>query len=260
MKVSVVIPARYASTRFPAKLLAGFRGRPVLQHTWEAVQQMKLADEILVAVDDDRLQRAVESWGGKAVMTSTQHKSGLERVASLITLLEGDIILNVQGDEPLIDPLLLDRMVSQAKQSKAAILTAVCPLQSMEEVMNPNIVKTALTQGNQALYFSRSPIPYVRDQEAKDWLKYTSFYGHIGVYCYKRAVLESFATILPSPLEEAEKLEQLRFLEQGYQIEAILTDKRPQGVDTLEDLQRLEQTFTSSLTYPPDSTNKALPK
>lgn len=255
MKVSVVIPARYGSTRFPAKLLANFRDKPVLWHTWKAVNKMKLADELLVAVDDERLYTAVESWGGKAVMTSPQHNSGLERIASLVSSLKGDIILNVQGDEPLIDPVLLDEIVSQAKQSKSAILTAVCPLQSMEEVMNPHIVKTALTQDKQALYFSRSPIPYVRDQEAKDWLKYTSFYGHIGVYCYKRAVLESFATILPSPLEEAEKLEQLRFLEHGYTIEAILTDKRSQGVDTLEDLQKLEQTFTSSLTYLPDSEN-----
>ncbi len=246
MKVSVVIPARYGSTRFPAKLLAPLRGKPVLWHTWEAVKTMKLANELIVAVDDERLYSAVESWGGKAVMTSPRHNSGLERIASLVNLLQGEIILNVQGDEPLIDPMLLDTIVSQAKHSQAAILTAVCPLRSIEEVLNSNIVKTVLTHKNQALYFSRSPIPYVRDHEVQEWLKHASFYGHIGVYCYKRAVLESFATISPSSLEEAEKLEQLRFLEHGYTIEAILTDKRPQGVDTLEDLQRLEQALSES--------------
>ncbi len=243
MKVSVVIPARYGSSRFPAKLLALLAGRPVLWHTLEAVKKMKLADEVLVAVDDERLYTAVESWGGKAMMTSPRHNSGLERIASLVSSLKGDIILNVQGDEPLIDPVLLDRIVSQAKQSKAAILTAVCPLRSIEDVLNPNIVKTVLDKGNQALYFSRSPIPYVRDHELQKWLNHASFYGHIGVYCYKRAVLESFASIPPSPLEDAEKLEQLRFLDHGYKLEAILTDKRPQGIDTLEDLMRLEQTF-----------------
>lgn len=241
MKVSVVIPARYESSRFPAKLLASLGGKPVLKHTLEAVKNMKLADELIVAVDDARLYAAVESWGQKAVMTSTQHNSGLERIASLVDTLQGDLILNVQGDEPLIDPALLDRIVSQAKHSKAAILTAVCPLHTEEEVFNPNLVKVALGQEHRALYFSRSPIPYVRDREPKAWLQYASFYGHIGVYCYKRAVLEQFANIPPSSLEEAEKLEQLRFLDHGYIIEAIQTDTRPEGVDTLEDLMKLEE-------------------
>lgn len=240
MKVSVVIPARYASTRFPAKLLAPLGDKPVLWHTWQAAKKIKLADELIVAVDDERLYKAVESWGGTAHMTASSHNSGLERIASLIDQLKGDIVLNVQGDEPFIEPELLDNLIEKAKGSQAPILTAVCPIQHAQDIFNPNIVKVILSQTSKALYFSRSPIPYVRDIPAADWLEQTSFYGHIGVYCYKRTVLENFIHIPPSPLETAEKLEQLRFLDHGYSIEALLTDSRPQGVDTPEDLQKLE--------------------
>jgi 3-deoxy-manno-octulosonate cytidylyltransferase (CMP-KDO synthetase) len=240
MKVSIVIPARYASTRFPGKLLAPLGDRPVLWHTWQAAKNMKLADELIVAVDDERLHQAVESWGGTARMTGSEHSSGLERIASLVHELKGDIILNVQGDEPFIDPSLLDAIIERAKVSPAPILTAVCPIHREEDIFNPNVVKVILSQESKALYFSRSPIPYVRDVPASEWLQQASFYGHIGVYCYKRAVLENYAKLPQSRLEEAEKLEQLKFLDYGYTLEAIKTNSRPQGVDTPEDLQKLQ--------------------
>lgn len=243
MPVSAVIPARLGSTRLPRKVLADIAGRPLIWHVWNRVRQATRVEQILVATDADEVRSAVESWGGQAVMTSPDCRSGTHRIASIVQQLSGRFVLNVQGDEPLLDPTLLDALVNRWEESSAAIITPIYRMPGAAELFDPNIVKVVRAADGSALYFSRSPVPYVRDVPTGQWLERHTFWGHVGVYGYAREVLEQYEHLPASVLEDTERLEQLRFLEAGYRIQTVVTDYRPIAVDTPEDLARVRERF-----------------
>ena len=243
MKSVAVIPARLGSTRLPRKVMADIQGRPLLWHVWSRVKHAANLDEVYVATDSEDIQKAVQSWGGQAYLTSPECRSGTERIASLLPVLEADFILNVQGDEPLIDPALVDALVSRWAVDQPELVTPVYRLSSAEELGSSNVVKVARAADGRALYFSRQPIPFVRDQPVKDWLDKTTFWGHVGVYGYRRDILEIYPHLPESKLEAAEKLEQLRFLEAGYTFQTVETDYRPAAVDTQADLALIRAIF-----------------
>ena len=224
MKFIGIIPARYASTRFPGKPLAMLGGKPVIQRVYEQVTSV--LGEAYVATDDDRIFKAVESFGGHAVMTRTDHKSGTDRIEEAAIKLQtnADVIINVQGDEPFIQK-------SQLETVKHLL----------EAVQNPNSPKIVCDVNGYAMYFSRSVIPYIRGKESSDWLLHFPFLKHIGLYAYRREVLSQITKLPQSPLELAESLEQLRWLQNGYRIKVGLTDVETVGIDTPEDLERAEQ-------------------
>jgi len=241
VNAAAVIPARLASTRLPGKVLADICGKPLIQHVWEQVSQAKNIDSVIVATDSPEVVRVVSGWGGKAILTDPACQSGTERIASILDQFEGDLILNVQGDEPLVDPGMLEALVAGWMAAPSDLITPVYRITSVEDLTNPNIVKVARAQDGRALYFSRSPIPYVRDWPQEEWLERQAFWGHIGVYGYRRSVLSKYAELPASPLQKAESLEQLRFLEAGYSIYAVETTYRSIAVDTLEDLEKVRQ-------------------
>jgi len=236
-----VIPARLGSTRFPGKLLTPLSGRPLLWHVWSRTCSAASLGEVLIATDAEEIAAAARSWGAEVRMTPADCQSGSQRIATLIPGLEADWILNVQGDEPLIEPQLLDALVAAAEQSPADILTPVFRIRQQQRLEDPNLVKAAVTSGGRALYFSRHPVPYLRDEPREHWAKRHDFLGHVGVYLYRREVLARYGEIPASGLETAEQLEQLRFLAAGYRIDAVLTDYHPLGVDTPEDLAEAER-------------------
>lgn len=240
VKTSVVIPARWKSERLNGKMLADLNGKPVLRHTWERVKKMRYCNELIVATDYDGIYEEVKKWGGKAVMTDEKWKSGTERTASIVDQLEGDFILIVQGDECFINVELLDRLVETWKKDICDIITPICQIKDEEKLMNPNVVKTVIAHDRRALYFSRSPVPYIREKKE---VEMTLHWQHIGVYGYKRLVLEKFFDISISPLEEAEKLEQLRFLEAGYTIMTLEEKGTNLDINTLEDLECARKTL-----------------
>jgi len=237
--VPVLIPARLASTRLPRKVLADIHGQPLIWHVWSRVRQARRISEVYVATDSAEVKAVVEGWGGRVLMTSPDCRSGTERIASCVREVEGELILNVQGDEPLVDPAMLDALVERWQAAPADLITPVFRIHSTDELVNPNIVKVVRAQSGEALYFSRSPIPFVRDVLQEQWLERHPFWGHIGVYGYRRAVLENYSSLPVSPLETAESLEQLRFLEAGYRFQTVETDYRPVAVDVPADLERV---------------------
>jgi 3-deoxy-manno-octulosonate cytidylyltransferase (CMP-KDO synthetase) len=244
MRVTAVIPARYASTRFPGKPLADLCGRPMIQWVCEGTQRCPLVDQVLVATDDERIAAAVAAFGGTAVMTRGDHPTGTDRLAEVASRLDSDLIINVQGDEPLIDPAMIDAAVQPLLDNATIPMgTLKTPLTSLEEYRNPNVVKVVTDRLGFALYFSRAPIPYPRDfadrLEAR-WQELACA-KHVGLYVYRRDFLLRFPTLRPTPLEEQEKLEQLRALEHGYRIHVAATPLGVQGVDTPEDLERVRQ-------------------
>lgn len=242
MTAFALIPARLQSTRLARKVLADIHGKPMIWHVWNQVKQTTMFDEIFVVTDADEIREEVERWGGKALMTSPECSSGTDRIASAVSQLEGaDLVVNVQGDEPLVSPQMLDDLVRAWTANPVDLITPVFPISVLEEVTNPNIVKVARTHNDMALYFSRSPIPYVRNLPQSEWLSQHKFWGHIGVYGYKRDVLAAYPTLRPSALELAEQLEQLRFLDAGYQFLTFETDYRPVAVDVADDLERVRQ-------------------
>ncbi len=239
MKVVCIIPARYGSHRFPGKPLTMLAGRPLIQHVYGRASRSKRSEEVLVATDDERILRCVEGFGGKARMTSKGHRTGTDRVAEVARSIPCDIIVNVQGDEPLIDPGAIDGAVELLMEdSQADMGTLRFPI-GEEELLDPNLVKVVTDARGYALYFSRAPIPFLRDRGPLP--RNLSFYGHVGLYSYRRPVLLKLAEIPPSPLEEAERLEQLRALEAGFRIKVGVTNHRSIGVDTPEDLKRVEE-------------------
>lgn len=239
MKISTVIPARLASTRLPRKVLLDINGRPMLEHVWNQVRKAKRSGNIYVATDSEEIRSVVEGWGGQVLITNSACRSGTERIASILKHIDGDFVINVQGDEPLISPDLLDAIVSQWEKTQDDLVTPVYRITELEDLLNPNVVKVARGLNGRAVYFSRSPLPYVRDLPRSAWLKQEVFFGHIGVYGYTREVLKKFLLLREGNLETAEKLEQLRFLEAGYQIQTIVTSYQPISVDTKTDLQRV---------------------
>lgn len=237
MSVTVVIPARLQSTRLPRKVLADIHGKPLLWHVWNRVRQAEQIDDVYIATDAEEVYAAVMGWGGQALMTSPDCRSGTERLAQCLDRLDADYIINVQGDEPLIDPAMLDALVQRWQKAPADLITPVFRIHELAEVLNPNLVKVVRAANGEALYFSRSPIPFVRDQPQAAWLDHADFWGHIGLYGYRRDVLATYPKLPISPLETIEKLEQLRFLSAGYRFQTVETDYRPVAVDVPDDLE-----------------------
>lgn len=241
MKFIGIIPARYASTRFPGKPLAVLGGRPVIQHVYEKVSSA--LGEAWVATDDERIMSAVESFGGRAVMTRSDHRSGTDRIYEAATAIgtTADVIINVQGDEPFVHASQLDTVCRLFDDRQTQIATLGKRFETMEQAENPNSPKIVTDINGYALYFSRSIIPFVRGKERGQWLESFPFLKHIGLYAYRREVLAEITRLPQSPLELAESLEQLRWLQNGYRIKVGLTDVETIGIDTPEDLDRAEK-------------------
>lgn len=240
MKFIAIIPARYASTRFPAKPLAILAGKPIIQHVYERVS--KVISNTFVATDDERIAQAVEGFGGKYIMTSTSHRSGTDRCEEAVQKsgIAVDVVVNVQGDEPFIAATQIKTLCQCFEQPNTDIATLVKPFtpdMGIEALKNPNSPKVVLDKQECALYFSRSVIPYLRGVDEKEWLTHHTFYKHIGLYAYRRSVLSKITQLSPGILEQAESLEQLRWLENGYCIRVGKTDIETIGIDTPEDLQ-----------------------
>ncbi|MDD2853280.1 MAG: 3-deoxy-manno-octulosonate cytidylyltransferase [Desulfuromonadaceae bacterium] len=249
MKITAVIPARYASTRFPGKALAEIDGRPMIQHVYERTAQSKLVGRVIVATDDSRIADAVNSIGGEALMTSTSHETGTDRLAEVAAGLDADIVVNVQGDEPLIDPAMIDLALQPfLEEADLQMGTVKTRIKCLHDFLSPNVVKVVTNNRGNALYFSRSPLPFFRDKW-KD-LKDDSFcsgkllcYKHVGLYVYRRDFLLKFAAMAPTFLEISEKLEQLRALENGVTIRVVETEFESIGVDTPDDLAKAQEQF-----------------
>lgn len=249
MKFLGIIPARYASTRFPAKPLAMLGGKTVIQRVYEQVAGV--LDDAYVATDDERIEAAVQAFGGKVVMTSVDHKSGTDRCYEACTTIGGqfDVVVNIQGDEPFIQPSQLHAIRACFDDPATQIATLVKPFTAdngFEALLNVNSPKVVLNKNMNALYFSRSIIPYQRNTEKATWLKNHTYYKHIGLYAYRVEVLKEITSLPQSSLELAESLEQLRWLENGYTIKAGITEVETIGIDTPQDLQLAELFLKSS--------------
>lgn len=242
MKVVGIIPARYASTRFPGKPLALIKGKPMIQRVYEQALKSKL-DAVVVATDDVRIADAVMDFGGQYVMTSPNHRSGTDRCCEALDLLKTkyDAVVNIQGDEPFIDPKQIDLLVDLIVRDDTPLASLAKRIDDADELFSPNAVKVVVNQEGNALYFSRNPIPFMRNVDRDEWLAKGRFYKHIGIYAYKADVLHQVAHMEPSALEQAESLEQLRWLENGLAIRMALSDAENISIDTPDDLHRAEQ-------------------
>ena len=241
MNFTAIIPARYASTRFPGKPLALLGNKPVIQHVYE--QASSVLSEVWVATDDDRIREAVEKFGGRVVMTRADHKSGTDRIeeAAEKTGTQADVVINIQGDEPFVQPSQIKTLMQLFDNADTQIGTLGKHFENIEAVNNPNSPKIVTDKQGFALYFSRSVIPYIRGAQDNEWLSHFPFLKHLGLYAYRREVLHEITQLPQSSLEIAESLEQLRWLENGYRIRVGLTDVETVGIDTPEDLQRAEE-------------------
>jgi 3-deoxy-manno-octulosonate cytidylyltransferase (CMP-KDO synthetase) len=234
MKATVIIPARYGSTRLAAKPLADLCGKPMIQHVYEQAVKASLVDSVTIATDDRRIVDVVKSFGGHVVMTAGHHQTGTDRISEVADRCAAELIVNLQGDLPLLAPEMLDELIDPFGKDDAVMGTLKREITSAEELYNPNVVKVVTDVNGYALYFSRLPIPYVRD------IKMTGkHYKHYGVYIYRRGFLKTFTQLSPSPLEQMEKLEQLRALENGYRIKVVETRHDSIEVDTPEDLEKV---------------------
>ena len=241
MKFIAIIPARYASTRFPGKPLAILGGKTVIQRVYE--QASSVLDEVYVATDDKRISNVVEAFGGRVVMTRADHKSGTDRIEEATEKIgtSADVIINIQGDEPFIQQSQIKTLMQLFDFTETQIGTLGKPFDTMDAVLNPNSPKIVCDKRGFALYFSRSVIPFVRSQEQATWIDHYPYLKHLGLYAYRREVLREVTRLPQSPLELAESLEQLRWLENGYRIRVGLTDVETVGIDTPEDLCRAEE-------------------
>ncbi len=246
MKFIGIIPARYSSTRFPGKPLALLGGRPVIQHVYE--KAVTALGEAYVATDDKRIYDVVLAFGGKAVMTRNDHKSGTDRIEEACQKIgtDADVIINIQGDEPFVHPSQLRIIQRLFDHPQTQIGTLGKRFESMEAVMNPNSPKIVTDKNGFALYFSRSVIPFIRGKEQNCWLEHFPFLKHLGIYAYRREILHEITQLPQSSLEIAESLEQLRWLENGYHIRVGLTDIETVGIDTPDDLQKAEEFLATS--------------
>lgn len=239
MKVIAVIPARYASTRFPAKLMEDLAGKTIIRRTYEATLATGLFDDVFVATDSELIYNEIINHGGKAVMSIKEHESGSDRIAEAVKDIEADIVINVQGDEPFVSKENLEKLIDifQRDETKQVDLASLMtPIDEWTTIENPNNVKVVVDDTNTALYFSRSVIPYPRDKEVK-----VQYYQHIGVYAFRKEALLEFTTLPMKFLEASEKLEQLRYLEYGKRIKMAITKHLGIGIDTPEDLERAKQ-------------------
>lgn len=247
MKFIGIIPARYASTRFPGKPLALLGGKPVIQHVYEKVAAV--LEAAYVATDDERIYDVVKSFGGQVVMTRTDHKSGTDRIEEAIEKIGGewDVVVNVQGDEPFVAKNQLDTICHCFDDPTTQIATLGKPFESMEAVQNPNSPKIVVDNMGFAMYFSRSVIPYVRGKEMSSWHTHYPFLKHLGIYAYRKDVLRQVTQLPQSSLEIAESLEQLRWLQNGFKIKVGTTDVETVGIDTPQDLERAEEFLKAQL-------------
>ena len=238
-KVVIVIPARYGSTRLAGKPLISLAGKPMIQRVYERAKLAEKADRVIVATDDERVVKAVEEFGGEARMTRTDHRTGTERVAEVAAHVAGEVFVNVQGDEPLLDPAAVDTAVNALlEQPAAAISTVATPIKTPADIMDPNVVKTVLDFENYALYFSRAPIPWVRDAASKIQVRHLK---HLGLYVFQRDALLEYPTLPQGELERIEQLEQLRWLENGWRIRIAEVEHDAVSVDVPEDVARVER-------------------
>lgn len=247
MKFIGIIPARYASTRFPGKPLALLGDKPVIQHVYEKVAAV--LEAAYVATDDERIYDVVKAFGGQVVMTRTDHKSGTDRIEEAIEKIGGewDVVVNVQGDEPFVAKSQLDTICHCFDDPTTQIATLGKPFESMEAVQNPNSPKIVVDNMGFAMYFSRSVIPYVRGKEKSSWLTHYPFLKHLGIYAYRKDVLRQVTQLPQSSLEIAESLEQLRWLQNGFKIKVGTTDVETVGIDTPQDLERAEEFLKTQL-------------
>lgn len=238
-KIIIVIPSRYGSTRLPGKPLVSLAGKPMVQRVYERAKLAERADEVIVATDDERIVKAVEGFGGKARMTRSDHRTGTERVAEVAAHVEGDVFVNVQGDEPLLDPVAVDTAVSALLEEPAAsIATVATPIKVPADIMDPNVVKTVLDFEENGIYFSRAPIPWVRDRDTKIQVRHLK---HLGLYVFQRDALLEYPTLPQGELERIEQLEQLRWLENGWKIRVAEVEQDAVSVDVPEDVARVEK-------------------
>lgn len=231
MAAIVVIPARFGSTRFPAKILAADTGRPLVQHVVDQVRKCRLVKDVVVATDDERIVNALRPFETRCVMTSPDHQSGTDRIAEVARGLDEPIVVNVQGDEPEIEPGIVDALINRLETTAEDMATAATPFPAGAAVSDPNLVKVVCGLDGRAIYFSRSQIPFHRDQTSGPAATY---YLHLGIYAYRRSFLLEFASWKPTPLEQTEKLEQLRALEHGRSIGVLITPRATHGIDTPE--------------------------
>lgn len=242
MKTLGIIPARYASTRLPGKPLLDIRGKSMIRRVYEQVAKAATVNEVIVATDDRRIMDHVLAFGGRATLTSPEHRSGTDRCAEVA---QGrpdiDLVVNVQGDEPFIDPGQVDLVVNALQPGTCELSTLACPIGEEDDLFRPHVVKVVFNNRGEAMYFSRSPIPHVRGVERGEWLSNVRAYRHLGLYGFTRNALLEVAALPPSGYEKAEALEQLRWLQAGYPIAVALTDDHNPGIDTPEDLELARQ-------------------
>jgi 3-deoxy-manno-octulosonate cytidylyltransferase (CMP-KDO synthetase) len=245
MCVLAVIPARFASTRLPGKPLVPLGGKPMIERVWERVRQAASVSDVLVATDDERIRDAVQAFGGQAVMTRSDHRTGTERIAEVAAARQDvEIFVNVQGDEPLIDPAAIDQAVEAIQSdSEVNVSTLAVPIGNPADIMDPNVVKVVLDFDGNALYFSRAPIPWVRDRGGPVHAQHLK---HLGLYAFRRDALLEFATFPQGDLERVEQLEQLRWIENGYRIRVAETEHDSVSVDVPEDVKRVEALLSKS--------------
>ncbi|WP_423149328.1 3-deoxy-manno-octulosonate cytidylyltransferase [Rubrolithibacter danxiaensis] len=239
-----IIPARFASTRFPGKPLADIEGKTMIQRVYEQALKSEKLDEVVVATDDERILLHLHELGYKAILTSAAHQSGTDRCAEVAKKLPGfDVIINIQGDEPFINPIQIDLVCTCFADEDTTLATLVKEINSPEELTNTNSPKVVLNKRSEAIYFSRSPIPHFRGKEMSEWLKNTIYYKHIGIYGYRTDSLLAITQLPLSALEKAEALEQLRWIENGYKIRVAVTDIETLAVDTPEDLLKIRKEY-----------------
>lgn len=240
MTAVIVIPARYASQRLPGKPLLEVEGKTLIQYVYEAASKSQLSQDVIVATDDERILNNVHSFGGKAVLTDANHPSGTDRIAEVAREVDGEIFINLQGDEPEIDPVAIDLVIQILQEFPSHNVASLVTRISAEEAENPSLVKVVMNLENEALYFSRSKIPYPRDDDIPEYL------GHIGIYGYRKDFLLQYPSLKSSELEKIEKLEQLRVLENGFAIKLGKIQYRSKGIDTPEDFQAFQERIQKS--------------
>jgi 3-deoxy-manno-octulosonate cytidylyltransferase (CMP-KDO synthetase) len=241
MKVLGIIPSRYGSSRFPGKPLADINGKTMIRRVYEQAKISRVLGDVVVATDDDRIAKEIKKFGGKVIMTGEHHRSGTDRCLEALEKVGGtwDVVVNIQGDEPFIHPEQIDKVVACFTRKEVQISTLVRKIEEPRELQQASIVKVVRKTNGEALYFSRSAIPYFREDSGKPWTQKHEYMKHVGIYAYRVSVLKELVKLPPSSLEIAESLEQLRWLENGYTIHAEVTDKESVSIDTPEDLQRI---------------------
>lgn len=242
LKVIGIIPARYASTRFPGKPLVDIAGKSMIQRVYEQAMKAESLSKVIIATDDERIADEVKKFGGEYILTASTHQSGTDRCAEVAEQLpEYDIIINIQGDEPFIEPAQIDLLASCFTEEKVQLATLIKSIESQESVYNPNSPKVVIDVHGRAIYFSRSPIPFIRNGEPGVWAEKHQFYKHVGIYGYRSESLKAITKLPPSSLEIAESLEQLRWIENGFYIQTKATDLETVAIDTPEDLKKLNK-------------------